>query len=82
MLQTTIRVNKQDALILKQIQNFLEMRERSLTQSELLHHLLQFLLEYENDFFREIEMMERHRRRHEKMLEEWMRVILKKTREL
>jgi len=82
MLQTTIRVNKQDALILKQIQNFLEMRERSLTQSELLHQLLQFLLEYENDFFREIEMMERHRRRHEKMLEEWMRVILKKTREL
>jgi len=82
MLQTTIRVNKQDALILKQIQNFLEMRERSLTQSELLHHLLQFLLEYENDFFREIEIMERHRCRHEKMLEEWMRVILKKTREL
>ena len=82
MLQTTIRVNKQDALILKQIQNFLEMRERSLTQSELLHQLLHFLLEYENDFFREIEMMERHRRRHEKMLEEWMRVILKKTREL
>lgn len=82
MPQTTIRVNKQDALILKQIQNFLELRERSLTQSELLHQLLQFLLEYENDFFREIERMEKQRRRHEKILEEWMRVILKKTREL
>ncbi|GEM_PF-2585668 len=77
--ETTIRVNKQDALVLKQIQNFLEMQNMGMTQSQLLHEMLQTMLDFHEDFFSE---MENHRERHEKLMEEWMKIMLKRTREL
>ena len=77
--QTTIKVNKQDLLVLKQIQNLLELQNKTITQSDFVHEVLRFLLDYQDEFFRE---MEQERMRHERLLQEWMRVVLKRTQEL
>lgn len=81
--ETTIKVHKQDLLVLKQIQNLLELQNRSITQSDFLHEVLGFLLGYQDEFLKEmVNEMENQRLRHERLLQEWMRVVMKKTQEL
>jgi HPt (histidine-containing phosphotransfer) domain-containing protein len=74
--ETTVKVYKRDALILKSIQNYLELEGRGMTQTEFIHEMLQFLLDYNDEFFKEIE---KEHAENEKMMEAWMRAILKRA---
>ncbi|MBI1973794.1 hypothetical protein HYS54_03190 [Candidatus Micrarchaeota archaeon] len=76
---TTIKVYRRDASALKQLQNLLEMRERSLNQSEFLHDLLDFAFRHEREFFRD---MEREHEARKECMGEWMRVLAKRMQEI
>ena len=76
--ETTMRIFRRDALLLKQMQNMLEMEKRGMTQAQLMHEMLDFMLGNADNFFKEVEM---HRKRNEKMMEEWTRFMLKRMRQ-
>ena len=78
-VETTIKVYKPDAVVLKQIQGFLELQEKNMTQAQFLHSMLDFMLKHQEDFFEEIE---RQHKENERIMEEWMKVLLKRTREM
>ena len=78
-VETTIKVYKPDAVVLKQIQGFLDLNEKSMTQAQFLHQMLDFMLKHQEDFFEEIEKQQRE---NERIMEEWMKVLLKKTKEM
>jgi len=77
--ETTMRVFKKDALIMKQLQSLLDLHHRRLTQAELLHFMFDFIADYEEEFFREIE---RQKKLNDKLINEWNKIIFKKMKEL
>ncbi|MEM0372534.1 MAG: hypothetical protein QXO69_01695 [archaeon] len=77
--ETTVRVYKRDALIMKQLQSMLEMRNRAMTQAELIHRMFDFLTDYQDEFFKEVEA---RRRENERLMEEWTRFMLKRMKEM
>ena len=78
-IETTIKVYKPDAVVLRQIQGFLDLNEKSMTQAQFLHQMLEFMLKHQEDFFDEIE---KQRKENERIMEDWMRVLLKRTKEM
>ncbi len=77
--ETTMRVFKKDALIMKQLQSLLDLHKKRMTQAELLHCMFDFIADYEEEFFREIE---RQKKLNDKLMNEWNKIIFKKMREL
>jgi hypothetical protein len=77
--ETTMRVFKRDAIIMKQMQSLLEMHNRSMTQAELFHSMFDFLSGYQDEFFKEVEQ---RRRENERLMEEWMRFMMKRMKEM
>ncbi|MFH0986954.1 MAG: hypothetical protein V1911_02785 [Candidatus Micrarchaeota archaeon] len=73
--ETTMRVYKRDAIILKQMQNTLGLHNNMKTQAEIMHEMLDFLFDHRNQFFLEIE---RQHRENQKMMEQWMTFMMKK----
>ena len=80
--ETTARLFKKDAILIKQIQNCLKAEGIPITQSELIHEMLAFLVHHQEQFLKELEEMEKRRKKNEKIFEEWMRFIFKKMQEL
>ena len=76
--ETTIRVHKRDALLLKQLQGLLEMHDNMLTQAEMMHKMLAFMLLEQKPFF---EVMERDAARHEELMKAMMKLMQKRLRE-
>lgn len=74
-VETTVRVFRDDALVLRQLQSFLELHEKNMTQAEFVHAAMRFLLEHHDAFLQEVE---REGMRNERVLEEWMKVLLKR----
>lgn len=77
--ETTMRVFKRDAIIMKQMQSLLELHNRSMTQAELFHSMFDFLTDYQDEFFKDVEA---HRRENERLMEEWMRFMMKRMKEM
>ena len=79
---TTIKVYRQDATALKQVQALLEMRERALNQSEFLHDLLDFAFRHEREFFRDMERVQEESAERRECIGGWMKVLAKRMQEL
>jgi len=80
--ETTVRLFKKDAVLIKQIQNCLKAEGKTITQSELIHEMLSFLVNHQEEFLKELEGIEEEQREIEKVFEEWMDFIFKKMKEL
>ena len=76
--ETTIRVHKRDALLFKQLQGMLELHDNMLTQAEMMHKMLAFMLLEQKPFF---EVMERDAARHEELMKAMMKLMQKRLRE-
>jgi len=76
--ETTMRVFKRDALIMKQMQSLMDLHNKKITQAEMIHAMFDFLTDHEEEFFKEIEMQ---RQMNEKLMEEWTKIIFKRMRE-
>ena len=77
--ETTMRIYKKDALIMKQMQSLLNLHNKRMTQAELIHAMFDFLADYEDQFFKEVE---RQRKINEKLMNEWTKIIFKRMREM
>ncbi len=82
MDETTARLLRKDALLIKQIQNCLKAEGINVTQSDIIHEMLCFLAKHQEEFIRELERIEEERKKHEKVFEQWMRFIFKKMQQL
>ena len=76
--ETTMRVFKRDALIMKQLQSLMGLHNKRMAQAELFHCMFDFLADYEDEFFNEIE---RQKKMNDKLMNEWTRIIFKKMRD-
>ena len=77
--ETTMRIYKRDALIMKQLQSLMDLHNKRMTQAELFHCMFDFLTDYEDEFFNEIE---KQRKLNDKLMNEWTKIIFKKMREV
>jgi len=76
--ETTMRVFKRDALIMKQLQSLMDLHNKRMTQAELFHCMFDFLADYDEEFFREIE---EQKKINNKLVNEWTKIIFKKMRD-
>ena len=77
--ETTMRIYKRDALIMKQMQSLMDLHNRRTTQAELIHAMFDFLADHEEQFFKEVETQ---RKMNDKLMTEWTRIIFKRMREI
>ena len=74
-----MRIYKRDALIMKQLQSLMDLHNKRMTQAELFHCMFDFLMDYEDEFFNEIE---KQKKLNDKLMNEWTKIIFKKMREV
>lgn len=77
--ETTMRIFKRDAIIMKQMQSLMDLHNKGMTQAEMIHAMFDFLAKRQDDFFSQIE---KHRQMNDNLMEEWTRIMLKRMREV
>ena len=77
--ETTARLFKKDAIIMKQMQTLMQLSNRNVTQAELIHMMFDFVAEYEKEFFKEVQ---NHRLENDRLMEEWTRIMLRRMKEM
>jgi hypothetical protein len=77
--ETTARVFKKDAIIIRQMQTLMQLSNRNVTQAELIHMMFDFVAEYENEFFKEVQSKHVE---NDRLMEEWTRIMLRRMKEM
>lgn len=77
-METTVKIYKKDAIIIRQLQGYLDLKERTVNQPEFFHEMLSFLFKHQQDFLDE---MEQHQKLHEEIFEKWMKVLVQRMKE-
>ena len=73
-----MKIYKKDAIILKQLQNYFDLKEKSVNQAEFFHKMLCYLFKHQQDFLKEVENQQQ---KNNKIFEKWMKILIKKMKE-
>lgn len=77
-METTVKIYKKDAVVLRQLQDYFDLKEKSFTQPDFLHEMLTYLLKHQQNFMQE---METHQQMHQQIMGKWMKVLMERMKE-